>query len=167
MSNGIHRKCSKCCITKRIRRAHHMLLWHLLEGRLVGTEGIGLLLSYCCHLHSRRGSETAWQSKWILHLKRIRSWCPVNWLLCGSICCFIVQTVQSKRVQSTSLTFIGRMRQLKSYDGRVIHIHHGFDYIGNFWLWVYAINHSKSSSKNRNQQNLPQEIWCQMHKNEE
>ena len=71
VSNGVCRKCTKCCITERICRGHHMLLWLLLEGRLVWTgrlvwpcrlirtEGVRLLLSHSWHL-SRRCNNTTW-----------------------------------------------------------------------------------------------------------
>lgn len=109
-----HRMCMKCakpCITKRICMAHHhilLMLW-LWVGRLIRTKRIVWLLSHCCHLDWRRGSNAVWQSKWILYLKWIGGWRSINRPPGSSICSFIVQTVQSERVQAASLTFIDKM----------------------------------------------------------
>lgn len=152
MCNGIHRESSKPGVTERIWWVHHqmLLLWQLLVGRLEWAKGVGLLLGHCRHLNRRRGSNTVGHCKYILYFKWIWGCCSIGRLL-GSICSFIIQTVQSEGVQSTSLTFINRNASLRKEPCTSLSI---LWQPSNIWSW----SQDKTEKEPTNCRSLAEEI---------
>ena len=86
-----------------------------------------------------------------MYLKWIWGWCSINRLLCSSICPFVVQTIKSEWVQSTSLTFIGRNKTVKAVLEEAYTSPHDFDHIPNFLgkkhTLMQIICHNKTETK--------------------